>query len=172
MRKVSKETCTYRFCNLLRKLLNIFNETEVHFVFVVSVAHLKDTPCGNRRISYFGRCVFFFPSSEFETVDISRNHVVLTISSVTWVLYKMCISLSQDIIVHFVFQGDSGGPLVYIANGVHTQVGIVSFGSRDGCQLGYPVGFTRVTSYLNWIQSVTGISIYWFKSPKLSTIKL
>ncbi|GFG31760.1 hypothetical protein Cfor_11160, partial [Coptotermes formosanus] len=55
--------------------------------------------------------------------------------------------------------GDSGGPLVYYAHGVFTQVGIVSFGAADGCQLGYPAVFTRVTSYLNWIQSVTGILI-------------
>jgi secreted trypsin-like serine protease len=42
-------------------------------------------------------------------------------------------------------------------NGVYNQVGIVSFGAVAGCQLGYPVGFTRVTSYLNWIESNTGI---------------
>jgi secreted trypsin-like serine protease len=59
----------------------------------------------------------------------------------------------------FSFQDDSGDPVVHIANGVDTQVGIVSFGSRAGCQLGYPVGCNRVTSYLNWIQSVTAISI-------------
>lgn len=33
-------------------------------------------------------------------------------------------------------------------------VGVVSFGAQNGCQLGYPAGFSRVTSYLNWIDSV------------------
>jgi len=55
--------------------------------------------------------------------------------------------------------GDSGGPLVFLVGDVYNQVGIVSFGSAAGCQLGYPVGFTRVTSYLNWIESSTGFSL-------------
>ncbi|XP_063365916.1 brachyurin-like [Cydia amplana] len=43
--------------------------------------------------------------------------------------------------------GDSGGPLV-----VNNQlVGITSFGHRDGCEVGYPAGFTRVTSFADWI---------------------
>lgn len=51
--------------------------------------------------------------------------------------------------------GDSGGPLTQ--NGTH--VGIVSFGSDSGCQKGYPTVFTRITSFHDWIQSNTGISI-------------
>ncbi|EDV40762.1 uncharacterized protein Dana_GF10668 [Drosophila ananassae] len=45
--------------------------------------------------------------------------------------------------------GDSGGPLA--VNGV--QVGVVSFGSSAGCEKGYPNGFTRITSFIPWIQS-------------------
>jgi secreted trypsin-like serine protease len=57
-------------------------------------------------------------------------------------------------------QGDSGGPLVYQEDdGNYTQVGIVSFGAAAGCQRGYPVGFTRVPSFLSWISTNTGISI-------------
>jgi secreted trypsin-like serine protease len=59
-----------------------------------------------------------------------------------------------------LLQGDSGGPLVYQeSDGVYTEVGIVSFGAAAGCQLEYPAGFTRVTSYLSWIESNTGIEI-------------
>jgi secreted trypsin-like serine protease len=55
-------------------------------------------------------------------------------------------------------QGDSGGPLVLLeSDGAYTEVGVVSFGSDDGCTQGYPVGFTRVTSYLDWISSNTGL---------------
>ena len=55
-------------------------------------------------------------------------------------------------------QGDSGGPLVYLeSDGIYTEVGIVSFGSSAGCTQGYPVGFSRVTSFLTWISSNTGI---------------
>ncbi|KAK7071888.1 hypothetical protein SK128_021709 [Halocaridina rubra] len=50
--------------------------------------------------------------------------------------------------------GDSGGPLF---NGGVT-VGITSFGSSTGCETGYPDGFTRVSSYLDWIFIKTGIT--------------
>ncbi|XP_034480511.1 serine protease 1-like isoform X2 [Drosophila innubila] len=52
-------------------------------------------------------------------------------------------------------QGDSGGPLVLVSNGV--LVGVTSYVSSAGCQSGAPSGFTRVTSYLDWIRSYTGI---------------
>lgn len=48
--------------------------------------------------------------------------------------------------------GDSGGPLTANITGQNYVVGIVSFGAEAGCQLGYPAGFTRVTSYLDWIE--------------------
>ncbi|KAJ8912542.1 hypothetical protein NQ315_006613 [Exocentrus adspersus] len=45
--------------------------------------------------------------------------------------------------------GDSGGPLVIGAK----QVGIVSFGIALGCEIGWPPAFTRVTSYIDWINA-------------------
>ncbi|XP_065360754.1 collagenase-like [Calliphora vicina] len=50
-------------------------------------------------------------------------------------------------------QGDSGGPLVLDSQ----LIGVTSFGSLAGCQLDIPAGFVRVTSYLDWIQAITGI---------------
>ncbi|XP_075977323.1 collagenase-like [Anticarsia gemmatalis] len=47
--------------------------------------------------------------------------------------------------------GDSGGPLA-INNGA-TLIGITSFGSIRGCQVGLPAGFARVTSFASWIQA-------------------
>ncbi|XP_065348586.1 transmembrane protease serine 9-like [Cloeon dipterum] len=50
-------------------------------------------------------------------------------------------------------QGDSGGPLVYKdARDIWVQIGVVSFGSAEGCLAG-PSGFARVTSFLGWISS-------------------
>ena len=58
-----------------------------------------------------------------------------------------------------VLQGDSGGALaVQESDGIVTQVGFVSFGAEGGCTLGFPLGIARVTSFLNWISSVTGRS--------------
>ncbi|EDW72973.1 uncharacterized protein Dwil_GK16890 [Drosophila willistoni] len=51
--------------------------------------------------------------------------------------------------------GDSGGPLVLSDEPI--IVGLTSFGSSAGCEKNYPVGFTRVTSYLDWIVAKTGI---------------
>lgn len=53
--------------------------------------------------------------------------------------------------------GDSGGPLVQAST--RAQIGLVSFGSNGGCAKGNPVAFTRVTSYLNWIQENTNIKL-------------
>ncbi|XP_069688740.1 brachyurin-like isoform X1 [Periplaneta americana] len=55
--------------------------------------------------------------------------------------------------------GDSGGPLIHSQNGGYVQVGVVSFSAASGCEAGLPAGFTRVTSYLDWIQTNTGIII-------------
>ncbi|KAG8233806.1 hypothetical protein J437_LFUL008026 [Ladona fulva] len=56
--------------------------------------------------------------------------------------------------------GDSGGPLVLTgSDGVMIEVGIVSFGAAAGCEQGYPAAFTRVTSFLEWIETNTGIQI-------------
>ena len=63
------------------------------------------------------------------------------------------------------FQGDSGGPLVFQEDdGRYTEVGIVSFRHISGCENGHPVAFTRVTSYLDWIETNTGIVIAWLTS--------
>lgn len=55
--------------------------------------------------------------------------------------------------------GDSGGPLIIGQGTSAIVVGIVSFGAAQSCTQGYPQGFTRVGHYLDYIKSVTGISI-------------
>ncbi|XP_014362351.2 collagenase [Papilio machaon] len=47
--------------------------------------------------------------------------------------------------------GDSGGPLVVNHNGRDILIGISSFVASNGCQLGFPSGFARVTSFYNFI---------------------
>ncbi len=50
-----------------------------------------------------------------------------------------------------VCQGDSGGPLI-LTNGTPTLVGIVSWGKKRCTGDGQPGVFTRVESYLGWIE--------------------
>ncbi|XP_050550406.1 brachyurin-like [Spodoptera frugiperda] len=48
-------------------------------------------------------------------------------------------------------QGDSGGPLVVTRNNSPLLIGVTSFGSARGCQVGSPAAFARVTSFMSWI---------------------
>ncbi|KOB75723.1 Serine protease 11 [Operophtera brumata] len=52
---------------------------------------------------------------------------------------------------HGTCSGDSGGPLAIDNIGVKILIGITSFGAADGCAIGMPAAFARVTSYLSWI---------------------
>uniref|UniRef100_A0A2A4JFE4 Peptidase S1 domain-containing protein n=1 Tax=Heliothis virescens TaxID=7102 RepID=A0A2A4JFE4_HELVI len=51
--------------------------------------------------------------------------------------------------------GDSGGPLIirYYSGSSDLLIGLVSFGATNGCEAGHPSGYTRVTSYMDWIDS-------------------
>ncbi|KAF4517254.1 hypothetical protein B566_EDAN011638 [Ephemera danica] len=56
--------------------------------------------------------------------------------------------------------GDFGGPLVVNeSDGLPTEIGIASFMNVAGCEAGPPAGFTRVTSYLGWIEFNAGVTI-------------
>ncbi|PZC84908.1 brachyurin [Helicoverpa armigera] len=48
-------------------------------------------------------------------------------------------------------RGDSGGPLTVERNNRKILIGVTSFGSARGCQVGAPAAFARVTSYVSWI---------------------
>ncbi|KAK8405266.1 hypothetical protein O3P69_001677 [Scylla paramamosain] len=51
-------------------------------------------------------------------------------------------------------QVDSGAPLQNAGN----TYGISSFGSSVGCDAGYPIAFTRVFHFLDWIEMHTGVT--------------
>ncbi|GLG96063.1 Serine protease 3 [Gryllus bimaculatus] len=51
--------------------------------------------------------------------------------------------------------GDSGGPLLDVSTG--RQIGINSFVSIDGCEVGKPSGYARVPCFVDWINYVTSL---------------
>ncbi|XP_072931561.1 brachyurin-like [Epargyreus clarus] len=48
-------------------------------------------------------------------------------------------------------RGDSGGPLVVTRNNAFVLIGVTSFGSALGCEIGLPAAFARVTSFMGFI---------------------
>lgn len=58
--------------------------------------------------------------------------------------------------------GDSGGPLIIEELDSYTLIGVVSFvaSTEPVCMANQPMGYTRVTSYLNWINTHTGLTIH------------
>lgn len=54
--------------------------------------------------------------------------------------------------------GDSGGALIVNESETFTQIGIASFGSKLGCTAGEPSVFTRTSSYLLWIEEISGVN--------------
>ncbi|CAK1549510.1 unnamed protein product [Leptosia nina] len=49
-------------------------------------------------------------------------------------------------------RGDSGGPLAFGTGNGRVLIGITSFGHILGCQRGFPVVFSRVTTFNSWIR--------------------
>jgi elastase-2/chymotrypsin-like protease len=58
-------------------------------------------------------------------------------------------------------RGDSGSPLVATHKNRVIQVGIVSFGVKNGCTQRLPSVFTRLTSYLSWIETNSDVKLTW-----------
>ncbi|XP_044251885.1 brachyurin [Drosophila takahashii] len=54
--------------------------------------------------------------------------------------------------------GDSGGPLVYHWRNVSYLIGVTSFGSVEGCEVGAPTAYARITAYLPWIRQQTAMT--------------
>jgi len=70
----------------------------------------------------------------------------------------LCIDASNG---QGVCNGDSGGTLNIRqeAENKWTQVGVASFVASAGCESGHPHGFARVAEHLEWIETVTGLSL-------------
>ncbi|XP_067644989.1 collagenase-like [Eurosta solidaginis] len=67
---------------------------------------------------------------------------------------KMCTATVNRI---GICRGDSGGPLVLASSNL--QIGIISFFANNKCESDAPDGYTRVTSYLDWIQENTNLKL-------------
>lgn len=103
--------------------------------------------------------IIFTASSVATSLNYARLQVVA--NSVCAATYGSSVVTSNTICVSTpggtsTCQGDSGGPLALDSSDL--LIGVTSFVSSSGCKSGNPAGFIRVTSYLDWIKSKTGIS--------------
>lgn len=48
--------------------------------------------------------------------------------------------------------GDSGSALIQVVDGTEIQIGVVSGGDPNSCEIGAPDSFTRVSSFIDWIK--------------------
>jgi len=90
------------------------------------------------------------------TVDVIKNRVCALQYPTVINKNIICISGHDG---KSTCSGDSGGPIHLVTDGIFKQLGITSFGSSLGCEIGMHAGFTRVASFLEWIETNTGIAI-------------
>lgn len=72
------------------------------------------------------------------------------------IAFRKSVICARGVQQRSVCRGDSGGPLVSANSGA--LIGISDFVNIQGCNLGFPQGFSNVPSHLEWIEKVTGVS--------------
>ncbi|XP_039488092.1 serine protease 1 [Drosophila santomea] len=143
----------------LIKIPAVTYSSKIQAAKLPSIASSYSTYAGETAVaSGWGRT-----SDSSSSVATNLQYVDLTVitNSVCANTYGTSIVTSSNICVsttngQSTCNGDSGGPLVLKSSSV--QIGLTSFGAAAGCEKGYPAAFTRVTSFVDWIKSNTGIS--------------
>jgi secreted trypsin-like serine protease len=87
--------------------------------------------------------------TELKTVSLLR-----CLKSFPFLIFRRSVICVKGEEQRSVCYGDRGGPLITPENSL---VGLSSFGSPKGCQVGAPQVFTRISAYTKWVKEVTGI---------------
>lgn len=110
-------------------------------------------------VSGFGR----FSDSHQQTSEVVlyTNKTVITNAQCAShfplnVIATTICAIGDPTINNSVCNGDSGGPLTILRNDGSYQVGVVSFGSAQGCEAGFPDGYARVSHFNEWIRTTGG----------------
>lgn len=114
-------------------------------------------------------CNAVFPFLELDQhsgIFCAANPDFQSVCKVKNTTFRICLysklKISQNkknLKLNFSFhnQGDSGSPLIEQYN--QEFIGIASFISTRGCELGIPQAFTKVNKYHNWIAEITGLNL-------------
>ncbi|XP_026275096.2 brachyurin-like [Frankliniella occidentalis] len=98
------------------------------------------------------------PNLLYANLQIADGSICFGHYGTTWIPNKICIATKDE--GKSTCQGDSGGPLVIKEDdGKWTEIGLTSFGDLEGCAKGLPVVFTRVASFLEFIETTTNIEV-------------
>ncbi|TMW46141.1 hypothetical protein DOY81_008778 [Sarcophaga bullata] len=89
---------------------------------------------------------------QWARLQVITNNVCAAAFGSQIISATICVSTPGGVSTCF---GDSGGPMVLENSKV--LIGVASFIYSTNCRSGYPSGFTRITSYLDWIKYYTGI---------------
>lgn len=94
------------------------------------------------------------PTLQKTTATVISNAQCQSVYGSTITANHICTSVNPS----GTCSGDSGSSMCLMgADGRYQSIGVTSFVASAGCQSGLPDGFTRVSGYLNWISSETGI---------------
>ncbi|XP_026325315.1 collagenase-like [Hyposmocoma kahamanoa] len=144
--------------------INLHNDIAILTIpFTEYTLHVRNIalPSGDALNSHFtgaiGRIAGYGRQSDLSGISMDQqlHQVNLTVVSNEYCQYYFSPSIvvNTTLCTHDIGRstcgGDSGGGLV--TN--NTLIGVASFVSAAGCQRNFAVGFTRVTGYVNWINS-------------------
>ncbi|KAG5669287.1 hypothetical protein PVAND_017177 [Polypedilum vanderplanki] len=110
-------------------------------------------------VSGFGRFSDSLPNTSevvlYTTKTVITNAQCLSFFPANVIATTIC-AVGDPEINNSVCNGDSGGPLTIQRNEGSYQVGVVSFGSAQGCEAGFPDGYARVSHFNEWIRTTAG----------------
>lgn len=133
---------------------------KVQFSETINPVKLACSSASNLNVIAIGNGLMHTSSTELAPIlqftSLKTVPMWKCLSDFPFLLFRKSVICVRGVQQRSSCRGDSGGPLVASDNGA--LVGLTSFGSSEGCHLGYPQGYTNISSYLEWIKQVTGIS--------------
>ncbi|KAG5673913.1 hypothetical protein PVAND_003914 [Polypedilum vanderplanki] len=133
--------------NVVQAIALASNPNELHVDAVVTASGFGRYSDSHSRTS---EVVLFTRKTVISNAQCSQSFPLLVVDS------TIC-AVGTAGINNAVCNGDSGGPLTIIRNNESYQVGVVSFGSPQGCETGMPDGYARVSHFFTWISQTAGI---------------
>lgn len=131
------------------KIINLMPETGYDFVerrtIISGFGRISDEAT---EVSLILQWIYMRVVSNDRCIDIYGNDIVD---------YRIICGEGYEHLRNGPCGGDSGGPLVLKNDDNFYQIGIISFGSDNGCSSNDPAGFIRTDKFLNWINEITGI---------------